>query len=352
MSSDGRTVTNSPDQLTWENQPVWHEEIAQLDLQDIVALSDGSLLVAHSTVGVLRSTDGGRTWSSGEFPLRGNLSDRALLAAAQDGTVFAAIGSAMERSEDGGRTWHYLDGVSRGFEITALAVSPNYVNDGIVLAGGTDRRGVSIIRSDDRGVTWTVVFDPSRFQSTMGITGIDAIVFSPDFAESQAVFAWLNYGGLMVSTDGGHSWHLRAEDMNSYSAQSLTFSPDGKQLYLATLYGHVFVSFDRGQSWNDLSSGVPDPWSWSGDLLFDESGMLYLTTDVGVYRSWDAGKTWQRANVGLPTDKTTGAPYGVRALTVRGGTLYAVLWQGGIFASTDQGDTWHSTLTGEEAPIP
>lgn len=352
MSSDGHRVTIPPDQLIWESQPVWREEITQLDLHDIVALSDGSLLAAYGTMGVLRSTDRGRTWSSGEFPLRGSLTDRALLAVAQDGTVFAAVGGAMERSDDNGRTWRYLDGVPRGFEATSLAVSPNYRNDGIVLAGGTGRHGTSIIRSDDRGETWTVVFDASEFQSTMGMTGIDAIAFSPDFAESQAAFAWLNYGGLLVSTDGGRSWHLRSEDMNRYSAQALVFSPDGKQLYLAALHGYVFVSFDRGQSWNDWSSGIPDPWMWSGDLLFDESGMLYLATDVGVYRSWDAGKMWQRASLGLPIDETTGAPYGVRALTAHGGTLYAALWQGGVFASTNRGDTWYSTLTGEDAPIP
>lgn len=352
MGSDDRAITVSLDRLIWENQLVLREEISQLDLQDIVVLPDGSLLVAHNTTGVLRSTDGGRTWSSGEFPLRGNLSDRALLAVAEDGTVFAALGGAMERSDDSGRTWQYLNGLPPGFKITSLAVSPDYVNDGIILAAGRGLDGVSVILSDNRGQTWNIVFDASKVEGAMGMTEIDVLAFSPDFATSQAVFAWLDYGGLLVSTDGGRSWHLRSENMKSYSAQALTFSPDGKQLYLAVLYGYVLVSPDQGVSWSDLSGSVPDARVWSSDLLFDESGVLYLATDVGVYRSRDAGRTWQRASVGLPIDQTTGSPYGVRAMAAHKGTIYAALWQGGVFASTNRGDTWYSTLRGEESSIP
>ena len=351
MSLDGRSVVVSPDQLTWETDTVWREEISQLDLQDIVALPDGSLLVANNTAGVLRSTDGGRTWSSGEFPLRGSPSDQALLAAG-NGTVFAALGGAIERSGDGGRTWQYLKSVPHGFEVTSLAISPDYLKDGVILAGGRSYLGASIIRSADRGETWQVVFDASQFESTTGMMEVDAVAFSPDFAKSRAVFAWLEYGGLLVSDDGGYSWRLRSEDMTSYAAQSLIVSPDGRQLYLAALYGYVLVSFDQGLSWNDLSSSIPDARVWSSDLLFDDSGVLYLATDVGVYRSRDAGKTWQRASAGLPIDEGTGLPYGVRALAAHGDALYAALRQKGVFASTDQGDTWYSTLTGRPASGP
>lgn len=349
LGADGRTMQVSPDLLMWESQVVWRDEIQQLDLQDIVAVPDGSLLVVSDTAGVLRSTDGGRTWSSGEFPLRGG---RAFLAVGGERTVFAALDNAIERSDDGGRTWQHLNGIPRGFKITALAVSPDYERDGIILAAGKGRSGVSILRSDDRGETWKAVYNAFALESTTGIAEVTVLAFPPDFATSQAVFAWLDYVGLLVSSDGGRSWRLRAGEMNNYSAQALTFSPDGQQLYLAALYGYVFVSSDRGDSWIDLSDRIPDMRVWSSDLLFDASGMLYLASDIGIYRSRDAGETWQRANAGLPIDPTTGSPYGVRALATHQGTIYAALGQGGVFASTDQGNTWFSTLTGEAAALP
>lgn len=342
---DGQAVIVPPERLLWSSASPLSDAVTEIDIQDIAALPDSTLLIGYYARGVLRSTDGGRTWSGAEFPARSESFVETRLVAANDGTAFAALGIAVERSTDGGRTWEHLAGVPAGLRATALAVSPDFAADGVVLAGG-DYSHRYLIRSADRGATWQVVFDASGVE---GASDVGAIAFSPRFARDGVVYAWLQDGGLLVSTDGGYTWMLRAGEQKGYYGQSLVVTPDGDRLLLGALYGSVLMSDDRGQTWTDLGDRIPGDRVWSTDLLFDDAGMLYLSTDQGVYRSADAGGSWQRASAGLPIDEQSGLPKEVRALAVSGGMLYAVLRQGGVFASADRGATWRSTLTGEPA---
>jgi len=118
---NGRTVVVSPTQLLWSRPAPLTDAIMQLDIQDIAALPDGTLLIGHHAHGVLRSVDSGRSWFITDFPARGRSFDETRLAAASDGTVFAALGGAIERSTDGGQTWEHLGGVPVGFRAGRLA---------------------------------------------------------------------------------------------------------------------------------------------------------------------------------------------------------------------------------------
>jgi photosystem II stability/assembly factor-like uncharacterized protein len=342
---DGRTITVPPECLLWSSAAPLTDAVAEIDIQDLAALPDGTLLISYYARGVLRSTDGGRTWSAADFPVRSESYTNARVVAANDGTAFAALGAAIERSSDGGRTWEHLGTVPAGFRATALAVSPDFASDGVVIAGG-HYGSRYLIRSGDRGATWRVVFDASAVE---GASDIGAIAFSPRFASDGMVYAWLQDGGLLVSTDGGFNWTLQAAEQKGFYGQSMAVAPGGDRLILGALYGSVLVSDDRGRTWTDLRDRIPGERVWSTAVLFDSAGMLYLSTDQGVYRSPDAGDTWQRASAGLPVDAQSNQPTEVRALAFSGGVLYGALRQGGVFASADQGTTWRSTLTGEPA---
>jgi photosystem II stability/assembly factor-like uncharacterized protein len=345
---DGTSQITAPHLLRWSEtlaavpQPL---DLESFDIQDVLVTPDLSLFVANSRAGVYKSVDGGHNWTALSFPVRADTTQTPHLALAGDGTLFAALGTAIERSRDDGQTWEYLAGAPLGFEVTALAVSPNFRADGVLVAGSSYSTR-QLIRSADGGQTWQVVFDGKSLESA---SDIRAIAFSPNFAGDGTLYAWMQYAGLLRSTDGGLSWSLLTGDISQLFVQSMVVSPDGSQLYLGGLYGQNYVSADRGQTWLAWGDRVPDERVWSAPLLFDKQGTLLLGTDVGIYRSLDAGQTWLRASFGLPLDTESGKPLAVRAIVTDGGWLYAALVRGGLYVSDDQGASWFNAATGQPA---
>jgi photosystem II stability/assembly factor-like uncharacterized protein len=338
----GELLTITPASLDWGRSPV---DIAQLDLQDLAVGPDGSLYVSSSTTGVFKLMNGGRIWIETNFPARANATQPARLALADDGTLFAAAGSALERSADGGQSWTYLADVPAGFTIASLAVSPDFGSDGVILAGG-DFTQNSLIRSTDGGDTWTTVFDGTTMA---GASDLNLLAFSPNFATDQTAYAWLQQVGLLRSTDGGQRWTIvtpEASEERFLFGQALALSPDGERLYLGALDGMLLVSSDGGQSWRSLDDTIPDDRVWSSALALTPDGTIFLGTDIGVYRSQDEGRTWQRTSTGLPSSQGREMPPGIRTLRFHEDRLYAALTEGGLYVSDDRGETWRSTLTG------
>ncbi|HIC92624.1 MAG TPA: glycosyl hydrolase, partial [Anaerolineae bacterium] len=72
---------------------------------------------------------------------------------------------------------------------------------------------------------------------------------------------------------------------------------------------------------------------------------VFVGLDVGAYKSTDGGLTWRAANAGLPS-REDGTPAAVVALALSprfaaDGTLFAALAEGGVYKSTDGGQSWH-----------
>lgn len=137
FNSTSGTLLVSPDKKSWDDR-------GQVTLRDfVVSPSDRDVLVASGERGVMRSTDGGRTWKAGAgkpvLLLDWPTADR-LWALGLNGEVM--------RSGDGGDTWSDLgavDGVATAFAVheTTLYVA---TQDG------------AIQRSTDEGKTWHTLY--------------------------------------------------------------------------------------------------------------------------------------------------------------------------------------------------
>jgi photosystem II stability/assembly factor-like uncharacterized protein len=189
---------------------------------------------------VLRSRDGGETWSVAGNPSSGLM---MLKADPLDAATLWAGGAdgGLRRSTDGGDTWSTLSGLASGGYFQDLAFSPT--SPSTLYAGGQFAAKVWFLRSTDAGADW----DPIQ----QGLAaGINSIAVDPLHAET----VYSVSGNVIYKTiDGGNTWTLIESPVPNQTVQLVTAAPPNA-LYAAVRFDNVYVSEDGGQSWSPLGT--------------------------------------------------------------------------------------------------
>ena len=243
-------------------------------------------------------------------------------------------------------------------------------------------------KSDDYGRTWTPIFDDQPTQS------IGAIAVAP--SDPNLIYVASGEGlqrpdlstgdGIYKSTDAGKTWtHLGLRDGQQIPA--LAIDPrDGNRLFAAVL-GHpygpnqergVFRSTDGGQIWQkvlyvDENTGASDiqmdPKNpqviyaslWEARQAPWEFGNEYSGSHGGLFKSTDGGETWRKSEKGLPPDISQ---VYVAIAPSDSKRLYAALAASkdtAIYRSDDAGENWVRATTdkrpalrigGGDLPVP
>ena len=238
-----------------------------------------------------------------------------------DQTIFAASGGnyacGVYKSSDAGHSWTRMTGGVTSRQVSALAISPDYVHDQTLLAGIYYG---GIYQSIDGGKSWQLSSDGLPHDERGISAEVLALAFSPGYAEDGTVFASLISGmfsgggldaGIYISTDGGALWSkvadLNPHDMGFWRKRLFAFSPEyatDSTIMLATGGRQLLESTDRGASWQSITIPVSASHASITSLAFSPnySGdtTIFVGTDSGVYRSVDGGASWELATVGLP----------------------------------------------------
>lgn len=300
----------------------------------------GDTVLAATFAGIVRSTDGGRSW----HPVGRALPDWFVQAVALSSAGAQAVGLAashmgwLYRSTDGGETWETLSYWRNLGITTRLVMSPNFEADGVVFAC-TEENG--IWKSTDRGNSWK----PANF----GLLNLNAaaLCFSPDFARDEVVFAGTDGGGLFRSRNAGRAWRESGEGIPDSAVQCLAISPhfgtDGVVL-AGTEERGIYRSQDGGRTWDLLGASIAESCI-NGLYLSPDwaaGGSVVAATDDGLLLSADGGQTW-RASQGAPD-----YPY----VVVSGGEgLLAGVYEEGIYRSVE-GDIWSPSNENLSAHLP
>jgi photosystem II stability/assembly factor-like uncharacterized protein len=197
---------------------------------------------------------------------------------------------------------------------------------------------------------------------------VDAVVGVP--GEPLVYYFGGTGGGVFKTTDGGHVWTPMTDgQINFGSIGSIAVADsDHNVIYVGTgesaIRGNashgdgVYKSVDAGKTWTHV--GLEDT-EQIGQIRIDpkDPNLVYVAAlghmagpnaERGVFRSKDGGKTWQK--VLFKSDKAGAIDLAMDAANSR--VLYASFWQvvrkpwtfesggpdGGIWKSTDSGDTW------------
>ncbi len=295
----------------------------------IAALPD-VLLIGTDGAGVLRSVDGGRTFTSANAGFSEHLVSRVLF---QPGTARLVVGVSGDRFHSGvltapvtGGPWTKLGEGLEGREVLALTLA------GSETLAGTDD---GVFLSQSHCGLWR------RLPTVVG--GGDVHPRAADVAAvSESVFLAATDQGLLRSADAGETWRRQSLGLAS-SVLAVAASPRTPGLAVAATSLGFFKSRDSGASWQQVSQGLEAGTIHSLTFLPSDDRILFAATKTGLLRSADQGRTWERRGSGLPLSDIAGL-----AFAPDGRTLYATdFTNGGVFTSADAGDNWtRFTTTG------
>ncbi len=338
--------------LATTNTSTWSSALGRVSAIGLDENDDNHIIVGSPTGGIWKTTDLGTTWT----PL---YDDEALIdvyaleiSHINPDHYWAGLSGGIVRSIDGGITWSAVSGVNTFRLYNTIEMHPTDAN--ILFA--VDQNGGVVYKSSDGGNSFNVVMDHSsrmydlEFHPTNSsiiyASGTDALFKSVDGGES---FTEINSGpwngsgnelmmavtpsapsslyvleeqsggfnGLYLSVDEGVNWTTQTayDGTNNYmgynqTAQSGQAPRDMDIIVSPTDPDMVHVAGVETWRTDDLGGNYFQTTFWNNpggsdfihadiDLLIHEDNRIIAGTDGGIYYSTDDGISWTDITSGL-----------------------------------------------------
>jgi hypothetical protein len=274
--------------------------------------NDPSVLYAGGFGSLYRTDDCGLTWS--HIPvdyLRGPSLGGVQPALGRDGTLYVRgwlrglpccdifrASPTLAISRDGGANWEH-GGQEGRLQVATGFIGPSWSHTPVVYlyassVGAARRARTGLLRSDDAGITWSVLKGgvPTEYGLLVDTRDPDTM-----YAVTGPVSGPINKNDLLRSTDQGRTFVV-ITDLDPVLGESdyglsLAMNATGSRLWLATHDDRIFVSQDLGTTWSFVAERPRQPeWAdWFGYIQLAASpldpNVLFVTTADGhlwVYR--------------------------------------------------------------------
>lgn len=268
-------------------------------------------LAAGSNSVIIRTTDGGFTWSQVSSGVGSGFNDIAFSSATQ-ATVIGNNG-IVRYSSNGGVTWNTV-----ASNTTQSLFSVFFPNASVGYIGGSNG---TFLKTTNGGATWGAVSTGTNYlfnnlfflnaQKGFACTGNTlyatanggtswtaqvlplAQIRSVHFADSLNGWVGSDAGEIGITHDGGQSWTFH--HTGYYSTMDALFSIDQQRLYSTGTLGQIIFSADGGMTWESQTAGLGQE---QFSTLIQKANVAWTCGKNGtLLRTKNAGMTWQRMKV-------------------------------------------------------
>jgi photosystem II stability/assembly factor-like uncharacterized protein len=250
---------------------------------------DPNHLLMGTDIGLLASSNGGRSWS----PEAQELISGAVFAIAfsPDGrNVICAAPTGVFRLTEGRWTPAMVpNGAAPAREIVFGSAL-----DRLYLLG--DR---SLFGSTDGGQSYRRLREGAAEDAPIAAL---AVAMQP----SEVLFAVIE-GKLFASEDGGREWRQRAIGLAGEPVDTVVLDRAVPNRLWAAGADKIFVSDDLGRRWRPVGRPLPEAETNVRGIAADETAStIVVTTHRGMYRSDDGGSSWTLKENSLPVHLEAG----------------------------------------------
>lgn len=337
------------------------------------------------SIGVMKSTDGGATWSTtGLNWVRSDLRyTRKLVRNPTDGRILVATSIGIFYTDNGGTSWTQANtGVFYDLEQMPGSTGTFYAS---AVSGTT----AQVFRSTDNGATWTQVHSlASSNRAELTVSAANTNYVGVLYSKSSDS----GFNGFYSSTNGGTSWSLKASTPNLLGWNATGNDAGGQGWYdlcVVTDPTNANIIYIGGvNTWKSTNGGttwtINTMWTTSGSvpvvhadkhaLEFQNNTTLFQGNDGGIYRTTNGGTSWTdltnsmaisqlyrigvaqtsaaligglqdngtklRSATGTWTDEIGGDGMDCAINPTNGNYMYGELYYGDIYRSTNGGSTW------------
>jgi photosystem II stability/assembly factor-like uncharacterized protein len=226
-------------------------------------------------------------------------------------------------------------------------------------------------KTTDAGRTWVPIFDgqPTGSIGTLAVAPSNPDIIYVGSGEGLRRPDLSTGDGIYKSTDAGKTWkHLGLRDGQQIT--NIIVDPQDPNRVFVAVLGHpygpnsergVFRSTDGGETWQKIL--YKDDDTGATDLAFDPKNPRTLYTDMwssrrppwttsgpleghtgGLFKSTDGGETWHPLSKGLPTNTQGLGRIGFGISPSNPNRMYALVDAapevGGLYRSDDAGESW------------
>ena len=314
-------------------------------------------------VGMFRKAPGEARWEVVDKGLPAELGVQAIAVHPENRSiVFMAGTDGAYRSDDHGNRWEKLPLPVANRQVWSFLIHPRNPN---ILYLGT--APVGVLRSDDGGANWrslpgATLPEYVKMPYPNRVVSLQAHPLDPD-----TLFAGMEVGGVMRSTDAGETWRdlsaplirLSEADPRLRKTRETDNELEGvldihalsiseaapESVFLASRLG-LFRSDNRGEDWIDMRFDRTFAHDYSHDITVSPTDAKTLYTcmardvfseDGWLFQSRDLGANWSEVPLGRAVDGTAMA---LAFDPARSERMHLLSMRGQVLSSADGGVNW------------